>query len=923
MSGVSTIVRGDDARASEEALVGGKGAGLARLRALGARVPQWLVVTTRAFDEHTRTIAPLVLRELASLTGLDPASSEGRARIEHASLALSEAVKLAPIAPALATAIDEGMRALGDGPFAVRSSMVGEDSAEHSFAGQFDTLLFQKDAAEVKDALVQCWASAFSVRSLAYRVRAGMDAAAIGRSAMAVVVQKMIDGRVSGVLFTANPVNGRRDEAVITACWGLGEGVVGGACNTDEFVVGEDGRELSAKLADKDVAVVRDASGRGTRESVVPPAERAARCLTPEEVRLVATEGRRIAAALGGAYDIEWTLEGDALHLLQARPITSVLKDANEIAATADTAGPRIVWDNSNIQESYCGVTTPLTFSFALGAYASVYEQTARLVGISETVLDEHAPVLRNMLGLVRGRVYYNINNWYRLLLLLPSFGKNKADMEKMMGLDAPVDFVHDYVLTGGDKLSRAPKMAATAARLIREFARLDRSVEKFLARFESVTSKVDRNAMPTATFSELMVLAEHLKKELIEKWETPIVNDLYVMMASGRLRRILEKSMGDDAPALWNALVAGEDGIESTEPTRALLRMARLVRGSPALAAVVRSAEPKEALRRIREDHPELAAALAHYLDRYGDRTMGELKLETISLREDPSFLVHVMRNYLDRPDLDPDAIATRERAAREEAEARVSNKLGPLARVRFRRALTAARKSIKARENMRLARTRLFGLYRDLYRAVGTHLHAAGRLDSPRDVFYLTVDEIAAYHGGTAVAADLGSIARARIAEYARYEGEELPNRFETIGAVYHGNLFAADAQAPDAASTSDATTSDARSTRTLRGTGCSPGTVEAELRVVTSPHGDLSVNGRILTALRTDPGWGPLFPTASGILVERGSTLSHSAVLARELGIPAVVGVPNLLKLVKDGERARLDGASGIVERLEALP
>jgi phosphohistidine swiveling domain-containing protein len=217
--------------------------------------------------------------------------------------------------------------------------------------------------------------------------------------------------------------------------------------------------------------------------------------------------------------------------------------------------------------------------------------------------------------------------------------------------------------------------------------------------------------------------------------------------------------------------------------------------------------------------------------------------------------------------------------------------------------------RKGVKARENMRLARTRLFGLYRDIYRAAGARLHEARRLDDPEDIFYLTVEELEAYHEGTAVTVDLAALARLRKAEFARYQSTELPNRFETRGAVYHGNRLRA-----------DSVSQGERDSRILRGAGCSAGVVEARLRIVLDPHGDLSVNGQILTTMRTDPGWAPLFPTASGVLVERGSTLSHSAVVARELGLPAVVGVPNLLKIVRDGERVRLDGSAGTIERLD---
>ena len=220
----------------------------------------------------------------------------------------------------------------------------------------------------------------------------------------------------------------------------------------------------------------------------------------------------------------------------------------------------------------------------------------------------------------------------------------------------------------------------------------------------------------------------------------------------------------------------------------------------------------------------------------------------------------------------------------------------------------LEAARASVKHRENMRLARTRLFGVFRSLYLAIGARLVDAGVLEHERDVFYLTREEITAYFEGRSVTRNLAGVVSLRREEFEDYERREVSHRIDAFGPVYIGNRFA---PAPVAKEALDASV--------LQGTGCYSGVVEANLAVVMSPDDELDLDGQILTTLRTDPGWAPLFPTAGGILVERGSTLSHSAVVARELGIPAVVGVPNLLAIVQDGERVRLDGGAGTVERL----
>ena len=845
--------------------IGGKADGLARLVAAGARVPPFFVVTCDAFAVHAAKVP-----------------TPDRTAIERHPMPLQVTAE-----------IEAALAELGAGPWAVRSSMVGEDSAAHSFAGQLDTFLFQKTPRDVLSAVVRCWGSAFGERALVYRERAGET----GLPRIAVVVQRMIAGSVSGVVFSAHPITGRRDHCLVTATWGAGEGLVSGLCNADEFVVDASGQELEAKLADKDRELI--GGDNGTVERDVGADRRHARCLDPARTRELALEVRRIADAFGAPQDVEWTF-ADQIYLLQARPIT---------ALPPPREGERVVWDNSNIQESYCGVTTPLTFSFARNAYANVYEQLFTVLGLSAPIIASHREVLGHLLGLVGGRVYYNINNWYRGLLILPGFGKNKQDMERMMGLDSPVDFVEDQRLTFWQKLARVPRLLVTLLRLKRRFARIDELAQRFLADFEAAYRRIDRKEMARASLARLKEIREQVHREMLGNWDTPIINDFYVMMSNGRLRRLVERHVSAaDAQRLLPNLMSGEEGIASTEPTRALLRMARDARADAAVASAIRSEPPS--IDRIRAASANFAARLDDYIERFGDRCIGELKLETISLREDPTFLVHMLRNYLDRPDLDADAIAERERELRATAEQEMGKHLTGRGRRRLRSVLAHARKAVKYRENMRLARTRGFGIYRDLHRAIGQRLFEAGKLDAPRDIFYLTVQEIEGLYDGTTVSADLRGLVAARKHEFAAYESLDMPHRFETIGPVHVGNRFV-----PPAPKPAD------RSARLLRGTGCYPGVVEAPARVILSPKDDLSVNGRVLVTLRTDPGWAPLFPTASGILVERGSTLSHSAILARELGIPAIVGVPDLLKIVQDGERLRLDGGAGTIERLDS--
>ena len=882
--------------------LGGKAANLAWLSREGLPVPRWWVLSTAAFSEllSSNQLQAFIAEQLHGLHGATPID-----QVEARASAIQARILAAQLPAAISQQLVEALP-VEEGYYAVRSSVLGEDAQGASFAGQMDSYLYQHGLAAIERSLLRVAASAFNARALLYRLSKGLPVQDIRA---AVIIQQMVDGEVSGVMFTAHPVTGDRKHALIAAAWGCGEGIVSGICNTDEFSVALDEQTISEQLADKDIAVVFDSqSGLGTRETPVVEARRQPACLTPEQLYRLRDLGKRIAELQRFPQDIEWTWREGQAYILQTRPIT-------RLPAPAQPGERRLVFDNSNIQESYCGVTTPLTFSFANRGYATVYEQTMRLLGVSQAQIEAHRDMLDNMLGLIHGRVYYNINNWYRGLLLLPSFKTNKADMERMMGLTDPVDLIEDRPLSGREKLAKLPQVLRALFHLSRGFRRMDRLVAEFRAMFDQAYRSVPRDQLHCLTSSELIDQARRLDRELLQRWTTPIVNDFYVMMMNGRVHRALLAAGVANPDLVQNNLLSGEEGIESTEPTKYLLRMCAYVRAKPALQALLESAENASLLGRIQVQDVDFHGQCLDYIERYGDRTMGELKLESTTLRQDPSFLFAVLKNYLSRPDLTLETLAANEARFRLEAEqlafGAIRQQLGARRLRRFRKHLAQLRDAIRNRENMRLARTRMFGLYRELFLEIGAQFAFDGQLEQARDIFYLSLEELYALQDGRAVQAELKSLVAARQAEYAGYQQAELPHHFWAWGMVYRHNAYA---YPHDQALPSDGQ---------LKGIGCYPGIVEGKVRLIFSPEDELLLDGQILCTVRTDPGWAPLFPTAGGILVERGSTLSHSAVVARELGIPAIVGIPGLTQLLKDGERVRMDGTHGSIERLDQQP
>ncbi|HEY9421220.1 MAG TPA: PEP-utilizing enzyme, partial [Thermoanaerobaculia bacterium] len=324
----------------------------------------------------------------------------------------------------------------------------------------------------------------------------------------------------------------------------------------------------------------------------------------------------------------------------------------------------------------------------------------------------------------------------------------------------------------------------------------------------------------------------------------------------------------------------------------------------------------PEELARDIPADprFADFAAGIARYLDLYGFRCPNELKLEELSLRDRPAFLYQILRNYLameDPSSLDTKAMEEREQRIRRDAEARafaaVRAKRGLLPRAWiFRRVLENARLGVKNRENLRFARTRIYGLLREMLRAVGEDFAEAGLLDHSDDVFYLTLDEVWDYVKGRAVTTNLRGLAALRREEFDAWRRMDPPaDRFETFGLPYHRNLYRS---RPRVAAPTEP--------GVLRGTGCCPGIVTGRIKVLRAPTEDARLDGEILVAERTDPGWVPLYPSVSGLLIERGSILSHSAIVAREMGIPTIVGIAGLVSTLRTGQVVTMDGATGTV-------
>jgi pyruvate,water dikinase len=408
--------------------------------------------------------------------------------------------------------------------------------------------------------------------------------------------------------------------------------------------------------------------------------------------------------------------------------------------------------------------------------------------------------------------------------------------------------------------------------------ARLPRDVVRFHAHVE--TTLAGGPELQCASLVELAREYRRLERSLLDRWNVPIANDFFVMLSFGLLKRAAETWCGD--ASLAPALLTGGGGMLSAEPARAVQLLAALDADGDRLGFEL-----------------ELGA----YLARFGDRCESELKLESPTLHDDPRPLFEAIARLRGTTSATPEHAA---RDLRRDAEQRALAALRgrPPRALVFARLVSWARARIVARENLRFERTRVFGRVRRIVLAMGTMLVRRGALDDARDVFDLTVDELLGYVEGTSAGRDLRGLAMVRHAESARYAAAPAPpNRFATR-----------DLPVAPPAFTSPAGDGGARS-----GTPCCPGIVRGRARIVRDPRETLRP-GEILVAERTDPSWVVLFPAAAAILVERGSQLSHAAIVSREMGIPSVVAIRGLMSWLRDGDLVELDGATGVVRRLE---
>ena len=884
--------------ASQLPLVGGKGANLGELIRAGLPVPQGFCVTTAAYKLVSRQA---MLTDL--LDGLAATPISDINRLQHYAAMLHERLLAVTIPPMLVAKLQDAYQQLtSNAPLAVavRSSATAEDLPFASFAGQQDTFLNVLTFDALLDAVRRCWASLWNDRAVSYRANNAIDVHTVH---LAVVVQQMVNASVAGVLFTANPLTGRRQQAVIDANPGLGEAVVSGAVTPDHFVVNTNTGEIVERHLGEKRLLVRALPGGGTEQHKLTDADMTF-CLADEQIATLAQLGKRVEAHFGAPQDTEWAIDDTGkLWLTQARPITTLYP----LPASAPTDEEHLrVYLSLNVAQGVYRPFTPMGAAFfhligSAGARMAGFPPQDLLAGPT-FVVDAGDRLFLDFTPMFRSTLWHPI-----LLQAMGQIETRSGSVFRQLASDPRLTPV---------PTSRQAVLRKLLALLIRTHARplfvlLQALFNPAAARArqahiqERLRSWRELPPQPQATPRKLLATIE---QRMLIQFPSPSIMFSIVPIAL----------IVFGLPALAKRLLQGlatEDEIQmvrrglphnpTTEMDLKLWQLAQELRAEPTIVTLFRDNQPAQLTQAYRTKilPTLLQQGLADFLALYGHRGVAEIDMGLPRWSDDPTYLFGMLTNYmqLDNADTAPDVQFQR---GVQEADAMVQTLIQRARRRGWLYGQVTALCLHRMRDLLGLREVPKFDIIlmmaaaRRYLVAIGEDLAHSRRLEAAKDIFFITLKETHAALAGQ----DMRALVQERRASYER-----------ELGRRHIPRVMLSDGTEPEAAITQKAGVG-------LRGTPASAGIVSGKARVILDPAGAHLEPGEILVAPSTDPGWTPLFFTASGLVMEMGGPISHGAIVAREYGIPAVVGVSGAIEQITTGQMITVDGSRGIITLTE---
>ena len=854
-------------------VVGGKGANLGELSRLeGIRVPDGFCVSTEAF-KRVMGAAPAIGDLLDRLAQL---KAEDREAIRQLAVAIRGGIEGIAIPQDVQEAITRFLARLGEQQaYAVRSSATAEDLPAASFAGQQDTYLNVIGKPAILKHISRCWASLFTERAVAYRLQHDFDHRKVH---MAVVVQKMLLPQAAGILFTADPVTANRKVASIEAGFGLGEALVSGLVNADGYKV-RDGQVIDKAIATKRLATWA-LDGGGTQERALEPERQDRQVLTDAQIVRLARLGRQIEGHFGQPQDIEWCLVDDDLHIVQSRPITTLYP-----IPQADDQGNH-VYVSVGHQQMMTDPLKPLGLSlFQLTAAGRMYAAGGRLfVDVTKQLA---SPAGRDVLLNVLGNHDPLIKDALTTLIERGDFIESSPPDPK-----APAP--------GPGKPGTWP--AHFQAQIEDDPAIVADLIARSQASIEALKRDI-RTKSGTDLLDFILENVQLLKQSLTEPRNFGAI--MAGMNAANWLNQQMMAWLGEKNPA--DALSQSAPNNVTSEMGLALLDVADVIRPHPEVVAYLQHAKDDGFLEGLLPlpGGPEAHVAIRAYLDKYGMRCAGEIDVTRTRWSESPTTLVPLLLSNV--KNFEPGAGSRKFEQGKQEASKKEQELLerckqlpdGEQKAGEAQRMISRLRNFIGYREYPKYGIVSRYLLYRQALLEEAGRLVRANVLHEQEDIYDLTFQELREVVRTQQLDHQIVS---KRKAEHERHRKLTPPRVLTSDGEIVAGAYKRADLPA-------DA----------LIGLPVSAGVVEGRARVLSEmADAELEAEDILVTAF-TDPSWTPLFVSIKGLVTEVGGLMTHGAVIAREYGLPAVIGVENATRLIKDGQRIRVHGTDGYVQIL----
>ncbi len=742
--------------------------------------------------------------------------------------------------------------------FSVRSCASVEDDLHNSWAGLFHTSL-NVSFEDLIEAIKNCWISLFNLSTLKYFFKTHSNVSFDNFPKMAVIIQEMITSDYSGVIFTINP-QGILNESVIVSAKSLGDKVVSNRISSSTYYY---------NLTD-DISYCQSTQKTSR--------------LSSENLQKLIDAIKIMSKKWPLGVDVEWAIKKNKLYFLQLRPITTLTK--NKIP---------IVLDNSNLVESYPGVLSPLTISYASRMYKKIFTKLMIRCYPQKKFVSRYKSKLEKMIIPVNGRLYYCLNNWYDFIQFLPLKKRMLNIWQEMMGIKKeswlPKNNFNDISIW---------KIYFIYFNLFKTFLSVKSQMDKLNNDFIKIEQFFKNNFTKFKKSNDkLIILYSKLEKKVYKNWDITLFNDILAFVSTSLFKKYISILSSNNVTKITHDYLSYQKDLPSLLPIIEINKITKFVYKNPSLYKKLKKIKTLNSyeifLKNFDKKSKVFIKMFNNYLDKYGDRCVTELILESQTFRQSPLLLLSQIIN-------NKNTINYHKKSFKDLKKILPQSNYLSLFVANF--LAKQARTAIINREISRLNRSRLSGMTRNIVLAIGENLTKEGKLKQKQDIFYLKINQLfnlSKYNN---------FFDQVKINYKKKINFQKIPDYSRLI---FSNKIF--NKQCSNISETK------LTKVKVLFGTPCSSGEVTAEVVLVKNPklNSPIDVNNKIIVAVSTDPGWVFLLSQAAGIIVERGSILSHTAIISRELGIPSIVGVKNATKLFQNKEIIHINGQTGKIKTI----